>query len=158
MSCRFGRAWGGSAGGSACIPIVIRLNPDGTATAYLPSADGTASPPLPYCDMAPALAQGKGRIRGDSKQKDHVARFLTNALGVGDQVSQDTHDRVVFVRSASFRNWGWDWLQDKHVQPDRLILPGVNLSDDAEPHRRSSHMTARDCGSSGSATAPPPPK
>jgi hypothetical protein len=75
----------------------------------------------------------KPRIRGDSKQKDHVARFLTNALGVGDQASQDTHDRVVFVRSASFRNLGWDWLQDKHVQPDRLILPGVSLSDDTEP-------------------------
>ena len=119
--------------GSACIPIVIRLSPDGSATAYLASADGTASPPLPYRDLAPALANGKGRIRGDSKQKDHVARFLTNALGVGDQVSQDTHDRVVFVRSASFRNWGWDWLQDKHIQPDQLILPGVILSDDAEP-------------------------
>ena len=128
--------------GSACIPIVIRLSPDGSATAYLASADGTASPPLPYRDLAPALAQGKGRIRGDSKQKDHVARFLTNALGVGNQVSQDTHDRVVFVRSASFRNWGWDWLQDKHVQPDRLILPGVILSDDAEP---PSPLLPHDC-------------
>jgi RNaseH domain of pPIWI_RE/pPIWI_RE module N-terminal domain/MID domain of pPIWI_RE len=116
--------------GSACIPIVIRLGPDGTATAHLASADGTASTALPYRDLAPALASGKGRIRGDKKQKDHVARFLTNALGVGDQVSQDTHDRVVFVRSASFRNWGWDWLQDKHLQPDQLTLPGVSLSDD----------------------------
>jgi hypothetical protein len=116
--------------GSACIPIVIRLGPDGTATAHLASADGTASTALPYRDLAPTLASGKGRIRGDKKQKDHVARFLTNALGIGDQVSQDTHDRVVFVRSASFRNWGWDWLQDKHLQPDQLILSGVSLSDD----------------------------
>jgi len=121
--------------GSACIPIVIRLKPEGTAAACLASADGTPNPPLPYRDLPTALAGGKGRIRGDSKQKAHVARFLINALGVGDQVSQDTHDRVVFVRSASFRNWGWDWLQDKHIRPDRLILPGVSLSDDAEPPR-----------------------
>jgi hypothetical protein len=57
-------------------------------------------------------------------------------------VSRDSHDRVAFVRSASFRNWGWDWLQDKHVQPDRLILPGVSLSDDAEP---PSPLLPRDC-------------
>jgi len=118
--------------GSACIPIVLRLSP-GAASAYLASADGTATPALPYRDLAPALASGKGRIRSDNRQKDHVARFLTNALGTGNQVSQDTHDRVVFVRSASYRNWGWDWLQDKHIQPDQLILPGVSLTDDTVP-------------------------
>jgi hypothetical protein len=35
----------------------------------------------------------------------------------------------VFVRTASFRNWGWDWLQDKHIEPDRMVLPGVDLDD-----------------------------
>lgn len=128
--------------GSTCIPIVIRLKPDGTATACLASADGAPSLPLPYQDLAPALASGKGRIRGDSKQKAHVAQFLTNALGVGDDVSQDTHPRVAFVRSASFRNWGWDWLQDKHITPDRLVLPGVSLGDGTEPPRQ---LLPEDC-------------
>jgi hypothetical protein len=128
--------------GNACIPIVIRLRPDGAAAAYLASADGTPNPPMLYRDLPTALAGGKGRIRGDSKQKGHVARFLINALGVGDEVSQDTHDRVVFVRSASFRNWGWDWLQDKHINPDRLILPGASLGDDAELPRQ---LLPQDC-------------
>jgi len=128
--------------GSTCVPIVIRLRPEGAATAYLASADGTANPPLAYRDLAKALADGKGRIRADSKQKEHVARFLINALGVGDGVSQDTHDRVVFVRSASFRNWGWDWLQDKHIQPDQLILPGISLNDDTGSQRS---LLPQDC-------------
>lgn len=33
---------------------------------------------------------------------------------------------------GSFRNWGWDWLQDKHLRPDQLILPGVDIEDDRE--------------------------
>jgi len=118
--------------GNTCIPIVIRLRPDGAAAAYLASADGTPIPPLPYSGLPMALAIGKGRIPGGKRQKAHVAQFLTNALGIGDAVSQDTHDRVVFVRSASFRTWGWDWLQDKHIQPDQLILPGVDLDDETE--------------------------
>ena len=111
--------------GNTCIPIVIRLNPSGPATAYLASADGTPMPPLPYSDLPKALATGKGRIPGGKNQEGQVARFLTNALGVG----HDTHDRVVFVRSSSFRTRGWDWLQDKHINPDRLILPGIELDD-----------------------------
>ena len=128
--------------GSTCIPIVIRLKPDGTATAYLASADGTPIPPFPYSDLPRALANGKGRIPASSRQKAQVAQFLTNALGTGGAVSQDTHDRVVFVRSASFRTRGWDWLQDKHIQPDQLILPGVDLEDGTEPPRP---LSPRDC-------------
>lgn len=111
---------------------MIRLTPGGAATAHLASADGTPMAPIPYSDLPKALATGKGRIPGSSRQKAQVAQLLTNALGIGDAVSQDTHDRVVFVRSASFRTWGWDWLQDKHIQPDQLIPPGFDLDDDTD--------------------------
>ena len=128
--------------GPACIPLVIRLAADGTATAYLASDKGTAIPPIPYEDLPEALANGKGRIRPGPQQKAHVASFLRNALGTGDIGSQDTHDRVVFVRSASFRKWGWDWLQDKHILADRLILPGIEIKDDEELPRT---LSPQDC-------------
>jgi hypothetical protein len=118
--------------GATCIPLVIRLGAEGTATAYLASDKGTAIPPIPYEDLPEALANGKGRIRPGPQQKDLVASFLRNALGTGDSGSRDTHNRVVFVRSASFRKWGWDWLQDKHIRADRLIVPGVEITDDEE--------------------------
>jgi hypothetical protein len=121
---------------------VIRLGTEGTATAYLASDKGTAIPPIPYEDLPEALANGKGRIRPGPQQKAHVASFLRNALGTGDSGSQDTHDRVVFVRSASFRQSGWDWLQDKHVRADRLILPGIEIKDDEELPRT---LTPQDC-------------
>ena len=128
--------------GATCIPLVIRLAADGAATAYLASDKGTAIPPIPYEDLPEALANGKGRIRSGPQQKAHVASFLRNALGTGDSGSQETHDRVVFVRSASFRQWGWDWLQDKHIRTDRLILPGTEINDDEELPRT---LSPQDC-------------
>jgi argonaute-like protein/RNase H domain-containing protein/MID domain-containing protein len=116
--------------GNTCLPIVIRLGADGSAVAYLAADRGASVQPLSYSDLPKALATGKGRITSSPRQKAHVANFLVNALGTGDSGSRETHDRVVFVRSASFRNWGWDWLQDKNIQADRLVLPGVEISDD----------------------------
>ena len=49
--------------GATCIPLVIRLGAEGTATAYLASDKGTAIPPIPYEDLPEELANGKGRIR-----------------------------------------------------------------------------------------------
>lgn len=117
--------------GSTCIPIVIRLGTDGTATAYLASANPDPIAPIPYSDLARALAEGKGRIGAGPRQKAAISQFLINALGVG-ATGRDSHDRVVFARSASFRTWGWDWLQDKHIRPDLLALPGTDLSDPSE--------------------------
>jgi hypothetical protein len=128
--------------GATCIPLVIRLGVQGMATAYLASDKGTAMPPVSYEDLPEALANGKGRIRPGPQQKAYVASFLRNALGTGERGGQDTHDRVVFVRSASFRRWGWDWLQDKHVQADRLILPGIKIQDKEEPPRT---LSPQDC-------------
>jgi hypothetical protein len=119
--------------GPTCIPLVIRLGTEGAATAYLAQDKGTAIPPIPYEDLPEALANGKGRIRPGPQQKAQVASFLRNALGTGDSGIQDTHNRVIFVRSASFRHWGWDWLQDKHIREDQLVLPGVEITDDEIP-------------------------
>jgi hypothetical protein len=118
--------------GNTCIPIVVRLQPDGTATAYL--ARGGDQQPLTtaYRDLPRLLAQGKGRIGPGPKQKKVLSQFLVNVLGIGPAVGQDTHDRIVFVRASGFRNWGWDWLQDKHLRPDRLIPSGVDIEDDQE--------------------------
>jgi RNaseH domain of pPIWI_RE len=128
--------------GSTCIPIVIRLTPDGTATAHLAATNRGPTTPIPYRDLPKALADGKGRIRAGDNQKTAVSQFLINALGVGDTVSHDTHDRVVYVRSGSFRNWGWDWLQDKHIRPDHLVLPGVDLDN---PHQETRVFTPQEC-------------
>ena len=114
--------------GGTCIPIIIRLGTEGTATAYLASANREPIAPIPYSDLPKALAEGKGRIGSSPSQKAAISQFLINALGVG-ATGRDSHDRVVFARSASFRTWGWDWLQDKHIQPDQLALPGTDLSD-----------------------------
>ena len=119
--------------GKTCIPIAIRLGTGGTATAYLASSQGAAIQPIPYRDLPRALANGQGRISSSPRQKAHVADFLRNVLGTGDSTSRDTHDRVVFVRSATFRKWGWDWLQDKHILADRLVLPGIEIADHVEP-------------------------
>jgi hypothetical protein len=118
--------------GSTCVPIVVRLQLDGTATAYL--ATSGDQPPLtaPYRDLPRLLAQGKGRIGPGPKQKKALSQFLVNVLGIEPGVGQDTHDRIVFVRASGFRNWGWDWLQDKHLRPDQLVIPGVEIEDDQE--------------------------
>lgn len=118
--------------GPTCIPIVIRQQPDGTATAYLAGADGDPSHTVPYADLPVLLAEGKGRIGAGRKQKQIVSTFLVNVLGAGSAADSATHDRLVMVRAAGFRNWGWDWLQDKHLRPDQLILPGVDIDDDAD--------------------------
>jgi hypothetical protein len=116
--------------GSTCIPVVIRLGVDGSAVAYLASDKGASILPIPYSDLPKALATGRGRITSGPRQKSYVSNFLRNTLGTGDNGSRDTQDRVVLARSASFRKWGWDWLQDKHIQEDRLILPGAEIHDE----------------------------
>jgi hypothetical protein len=110
----------------ADVPLVIRIRTDGTATTQISTQDGTEE--LPYADLPIALAAGRGRLRRDwsTNPKARVAEFLTGVLGVDDA----RHDRVVFVRSASFRSRGWDWLQDQHVTPDLLLLPGCDPLDE----------------------------
>lgn len=105
--------------GSACIPIVIRLKPDGTATAYLASADGTLSPPVPYRDLAASA--------GDRKQKDHVARFLTNAQGVGGDASLDTSA----ITEQYAPDEVADFLRDEGIPPPELPLPRGTTEGDA---------------------------
>lgn len=116
--------------GKTCIPLVVRHSGDAEPTAVLAAADGTAGE-IPYRDLPYALASGRGRIGPGPQQKALIATFLTNVLGIG--AAPDVHNRVAFVRAGSFRNWGWDWLQDKHLTPDDLIGPGVELDENGRP-------------------------
>lgn len=126
--------------GTTCVPVVVRHKPGSEPTAYLAAPTGGDDGEIPYRDLPSSLANGKGRIGPGPKQKALVAEFLVNVLGIG--AAPDTHDRVAFVRANSFRNWGWDWLQDKHLVLDRLIKPGVELKDDQASPPSS---TAADC-------------
>jgi pPIWI_RE module N-terminal domain/RNaseH domain of pPIWI_RE/MID domain of pPIWI_RE len=118
--------------GNTCVPIVVRLQPDGTATAHLARSGDEQPLTVAYRDLPRLLAQGKGRIGPGPKQKRILSHFLVNVLGIAPGVGQEIHDRIVFVRAGGFRNWGWDWLQDKHLRPDRLIIPGVEIEDGQE--------------------------
>ncbi|RBQ17261.1 hypothetical protein DP939_25280 [Spongiactinospora rosea] len=110
----------------ADIPIVVRITSDGTATAQLATGDGTEE--LPYADLPFALTAGQGRLPRpkDGNFRIRIAEFLIAALGI----DQATHDRAVFIRTSTFRTRGWDWLQDQHLTPNSLVLPGRNPAED----------------------------
>jgi hypothetical protein len=102
------------------VPILVRITPEGIATAQI--VVGDRSEEMPYADLPRALAEGRGRLhrRSGVDLKAVVSRFLVGVLDIGET----TRDRVVFVRSATFRTTGWAWLQDAHIAPDLLVLPG----------------------------------
>lgn len=116
--------------GATCIPVVVRIPPHGEPVAHLAAPDGQSLPPIPYRDLPEAISTGKGRIKKGRDQMLQVAEFLCNAIGAGPTGAHDTHDRVVFVRAAGFRDWGWDWLHDKNIRPQQLALPGQQFDDD----------------------------
>jgi hypothetical protein len=126
--------------GKACVPVVVRHRPGRPPIAVLAGAKGHGGSEILYRDLPRALANGQGRIGPGDRQKALVGQFLTNVLGIGD--APDTHDRVAFVRAAGFRNWGWDWLQDRHITPDLLIRPGVELRKNPET---AVPLTPADC-------------
>lgn len=119
--------------GGTCVPLVVRMPPDGEPTAHLATTSTAPVPPMPYSDLPQALAAGKGRIPAGKHQQAILSRFLTNVLGVDEQSVTDEHDRVVFVRASGFRKWGWNWIQDKNVAVNRLVLPGPAFDDDQPP-------------------------
>jgi hypothetical protein len=120
------------AGQTACTRQLVRAIVKLHECKLSSAARRIGRPTATYRDLPRLLAQGKGRIGPGPKQKKALSQFLVNVLGVGPAVGRDTHDRIVFVRAGGFRNWGWDWLQDKHLRPDQLILPGVDIEDDQE--------------------------
>ncbi|MEY9861470.1 hypothetical protein ABH935_007111 [Catenulispora sp. GAS73] len=120
--------------GNAVVPIVLRMKPGQEPVAYLAGKDAETALTMLYSDLPEYLANGKGRISAGPRQEAEISAFLIAALGVGANGPRDVHDRVVLVRAAAFRSRGWDWLQNKHVTPDRLVLPGVDLDEIPEPH------------------------
>jgi hypothetical protein len=124
--------------GNVRIPLAIRHHGVDEPTASLVKPDGSVLE-MPYHQLPRALARGIGRIKPGPEQEPAIAEFLTSALGLGE--TPQTHDRIVFVRAASFRHRGWDWLQDKHLTPDALIRPGVEIDDEEVP----ATLTPADC-------------
>ncbi|MGA5298901.1 pPIWI_RE module domain-containing protein [Nucisporomicrobium flavum] len=116
------------------IPLAIRHNGADEPTAILAAPAGGIVE-MPYRQLPGALARGRGRIGPGPRQDAAVAEFLIDVLGIGE--TPQTHDRIVFVRSSSFRHRGWDWIQDKHLTPDALVRPGVDLDDDQVPETSS---------------------
>lgn len=129
--------WLHTDGRKAFIPLVIRHNGKDEPTALLAEPTGIAE--LAYHQLPHALARGRGRIKSGPQGEAALAEFLENALGIGE--TPHTHDRIVFVRSSSFRFRGWDWLQDKHLTPDALVRPGVKIDDETAP----ATLTPSDC-------------
>ena len=96
--------------GGACVPLVVRMPPEGEPTAHLATSSASPIPPMPYSDLPQALADGKGRIPTGKYQQAILSRFLSNVLGIDESAVIDEHDRVVFVRAYGFRKWGWNWI------------------------------------------------
>lgn len=127
--------------GNAVVPIVIRMRPGQAPIAHLAGGKPGEAATMPYQDVHRHLADGKGRIKGGPGQEAELSAFLENAIGIGANGPRDSHDRIVFVRAAAFRSKGWDWLQNKHVVPDRLVLPGIDLDENTDPRV----YTPQDC-------------
>lgn len=129
--------WLHTDGRAALIPLVIRHNGVDEPTALLAEPAGVIT--LPYHRLPHELARGRGRIKPGPEAEATLAEFLVNALGIGE--TAHAHDRIVFVRSSSFRFRGWDWLQDKHLTPDVLVRPGVKIDAETVP----AALTPDDC-------------
>ncbi|MEU8391467.1 RNaseH domain-containing protein [Micromonospora sp. NPDC048843] len=126
----------------ACVPLVVRMPPEGEPAAHLATTSATPVPPMPYSDLPQALAAGKGRIPAGKNQQAILSRFLSNVLGVDETSVIDEHDRAVFVKAYGFRKWGWNWIQDKNIAVNRLVLPGHTFDDDQQP---PSFLTPQQC-------------
>ncbi|MEU8777182.1 RNaseH domain-containing protein [Streptomyces sp. NPDC048606] len=108
------------------IPYVLRMDTDGNTTAQLmPSPGHPHEAPIPIEHLPRALTAGRGRVR--RRDKAQLNDFITQALAL------DSHtERLFLARAQTLRNREvWPWLQNPHITPDELRLPG---EDCAHPH------------------------
>ncbi|MFJ7057910.1 RNaseH domain-containing protein [Streptomyces microflavus] len=113
--------------GSWIVPFVLRMDTDGNTTAQLVAAPGHPhETPIPIEHLPRALASGRGRMR--RRDRAQLNDFITQALAV------DSHtERLFLARAQTLRNKDvWSWLQNPHITPDSLRLPG---EDCAHPKR-----------------------
>jgi len=128
--------------GERVVPILIRQRTDAAPTAQLmPNASYTTEPVMTLSALPEALVAGRGRI-SLRQSRAALADFLHQALAL-DSLT----DRLVLVRGARMRDDDiWPWLQDSHLTPDRLILPGISLKNaDRAPavHKPEDHPGLR---------------
>jgi hypothetical protein len=114
------------------VPLLLRATTDGDVTAQLaPTSAHPHETPMPLVDLPRALVEGRGRVR--ARDRAALASFLTHALAL-DSIT----DRLVVVRAQTLRNAEiWPWLQNDHICPDALVLPGVDCSAGDSATRRT---------------------
>ncbi|MEU1906613.1 pPIWI_RE module domain-containing protein [Streptomyces hygroscopicus] len=105
------------------VPMLLRMHTDGTTTGQLISTNGHhREDPMLLTELPHALAAGRGRI--PYRDRAALIDFLIQAL------APDTcTDRLFLIRAQTLRNKDvWPWLQNAHITPDSLLLPGVDCA------------------------------
>ncbi|TQE15525.1 DUF3893 domain-containing protein [Streptomyces ipomoeae] len=114
------------------VPMLLRMHTDGTTTGQLISTKGhPREDPMILKELPRALAAGRGRI--PHRDRAALVDFLTQALAL------DTcTDRLFLIRAQTLRNKDvWPWLQNQHITPDSLLLPGVDCGVPTRGHPRT---------------------
>ncbi|QQC92413.1 RNaseH domain-containing protein [Streptomyces alfalfae] len=114
------------------VPLLLRANTDGMVTAQLaPTSSNLNEAPMPLVDLPKALVEGRGRVR--ARDRAQLVDFLTHALAL-----DSTADRLLIARAHTLRNREiWSWLQNDHIAPDALVLPGIDCSSAESVSRRT---------------------
>ncbi|GFE17974.1 hypothetical protein Sgleb_60210 [Streptomyces glebosus] len=105
------------------VPMLLRMHPDGHTTAQLIATLGhPREDPMPLSELPRALTAGRGRIR--QRDRAQLADFLTQALALDSSMN-----RLFLARTQTLRNKEvWPWLQNDHITPDALLLPGTDCA------------------------------
>ncbi|MFE7318539.1 RNaseH domain-containing protein [Streptomyces sp. NPDC057555] len=105
------------------VPLLLRATTEGEVTAQLaPTTSHPYEPPMPLADLPRALVAGRGRIM--ARDRGSLTNFLTHALALDSAA-----DRLLVVRAQTLRTSDiWPWLQNDHITPDKLILPGFDCT------------------------------
>ncbi|MFJ6616214.1 RNaseH domain-containing protein [Kitasatospora sp. NPDC091335] len=105
------------------VPYVLRTHTDGTTTGQLiPTAEHPREAPVPIQDLPLALTTGRGRI--PSRERSQLADFIIQALAIDSPAP-----RLFLARAQSLRRADtWQWLQNAHITPNRLRLPGEDCT------------------------------
>ncbi|WP_181138387.1 RNaseH domain-containing protein [Streptomyces sp. Ru73] len=115
------------------VPMLIRMRPGQETMAQLmPTPCQRDETELPFTELPEALTAGRGRIHL-ARNYRAVTDFIIQALAL-----DSTTDRVFLARAAVLRRRElWPWLQDAHLTPNALQLPGTRFEEpDAVPAHR----------------------
>ncbi|MDH6130965.1 hypothetical protein P3T37_000332 [Kitasatospora sp. MAA4] len=105
------------------VPYILRSHTDGTTTGQLiPTPKHPREAPIDIQDLPRALVNGRGRLPWRERQQ--LVDFITQALAT------DSHTpRLFLARAQSLRRTDlWPWLQNPHISPNQLRLPGQDCT------------------------------